>query len=444
MCAKNRAVQAFVLWIAVAGGGLGMASEPSPPEDPLLVALVQEAVERNPDLLSARELLAAARSRPDQARALPDPMVSVTYTNDGWRPTLGERDMTTLGFLWSQDLPYPGTRGLRADLLAREADEAGARLDRLRLGIVAALKRAYYGLLLARDLQVLLEEQEVVWKEIEGVARARYAVGQGAQQDVLRVQVEVTRLEQLRAELEAEVEVRLAELNALLDRPPDTPLSTTARLALRPELRDLAALLPALEAASPELRGGLFSAERERLAVGLARKGSKPDFSIQAGYMNRGGLDAMWQAGVGVSLPLSRKKREGALLEAEARLRASERRTDSSRLRLRSRTQQRLSQLRAAEKIAELYAGGIIPQAQMSVEAAIANYQAGKLPFISVLEALTRLYGDRTTYLRLLARHETTRAALEEASLGAEAGMPEAGTPAMGAPSLGTADPMGN
>ena len=58
------------------------------------------------------------------------------------------------------------------------------------------MKRAYYGLLLSRELLALIREQEEIWRQIEGVARARYAVGQGAQQDVLRVQVEVTRVEQ--------------------------------------------------------------------------------------------------------------------------------------------------------------------------------------------------------------------------------------------------------
>jgi outer membrane protein TolC len=412
----SRAGLAFLFWVALAGAGSELAAG-EPPDDPLLGALVAEALERNPDLLAARESAAAARARPDQARALPDPMLSILYTNDGWSPSLGERDMTTLGFLLNQDLPYPGKRGLQAEVLARQAGEVSAAADRVRLGVVAALKRAYYGLLLARDEQALLVEQQEVWNEIEGVARARYAVGEGAQQDVLRVQVEVTRLEQRRSELQAEVEVRLAELNALVDRPADAPLATTARLSLRPEARDLEALLPSLEAESPELRAALLASERQGLEVSLARKEGKPDFSVQAGYMNRGGLDAMWQAGLGVSLPLSRKKRQGLLLEAEALLRSSQRRGESLRLQLRSRTQQRLSQLRATERIAEVYGSGIIPQVQMSVEAGIASYQAGKLPFISVLEALTRLYGDRTTYLQLLARHETTRAALEEARL---------------------------
>ena len=48
-------------------------------------------------------------------------MLSVDYTNDGWSPSLGTQPMTTLGFMGSQELPWPGKRRLRGDVAAREA-----------------------------------------------------------------------------------------------------------------------------------------------------------------------------------------------------------------------------------------------------------------------------------------------------------------------------------
>ena len=72
------------------------------------------------------------------ARALPDPMVSMTYTNDGWAPSLGSMPMTTLGFMVSQELPYSGKRQLRADLAASEARQAEPALARARLALEAA------------------------------------------------------------------------------------------------------------------------------------------------------------------------------------------------------------------------------------------------------------------------------------------------------------------
>jgi len=57
-------------------------------DDPVLQALIAEAMARNPDLHAAQSAIAAAQTATERARALPDPMVSVTYTNDGWAPTL--------------------------------------------------------------------------------------------------------------------------------------------------------------------------------------------------------------------------------------------------------------------------------------------------------------------------------------------------------------------
>src|SRR3990170_5039955 len=318
-------VGAIVLALAVCAAPLRAGAPPSvASEAPLLGSLIDEALARNPEVVAAQDAVSAARSRPDQARSLPNPMLSLVYTNDGWSPTLGARDMTTLAFMWGQDLPYPGKRRLRGDILAREAEQVEQQLERVRLSVAARVKRAYYGLVLSRDLLDLIREQEEIWKQIEGVARARYVVGQGAQQDVLRVQIEVTRIEQLRTEQEAEVQIRVAELNRLLDRPAVSALETQARLTVRPVEGNLDDILDRLGGISPELKSASVGVERAALAVALARKEFKPDFSVQAGYMNRGGLDPMWQAGIGISIPLYRRRLSAGLAEAEAQLRSNQ------------------------------------------------------------------------------------------------------------------------
>ena len=56
---------------------------------PIERALIEEALERNPDVLVAKAMVQEAGARPAQATALPEPMLSVLYTNEGWAPTLG-------------------------------------------------------------------------------------------------------------------------------------------------------------------------------------------------------------------------------------------------------------------------------------------------------------------------------------------------------------------
>jgi cobalt-zinc-cadmium efflux system outer membrane protein len=428
---SRRVVLSLSACLAVAARPAAAQETAPPGPEARVEALVQEALAQNPDLKALVEAREASGARPRQADALPDPMVSVLYVNDGWTPSLGERDMTTLGFMASQELPWPGKRDLRRRIAEQEVVPSAERVERQRLAVAAGVRRAFWNLVFAEELLAVLADEQEVWKETEGVARARYAVGQGAQQDVLRAQVEITRLEQRRAGLEGELEVREAELTRLVGREVKRDAAAGVGLVLRPETRDLAALEAEAEASLPELRAGNAGVERGVLAVDLAQRDFKPDLTVQAGYMNRGGLDPMWQAGVGVTLPLARGRRRAAVAEAEAGRRAAALQVEAVRAQIRFRTREREAQLRAAERMATLYTDGLIPQARLSYEAAIANYQAGKVPFLTVLEALSTLYRDRTDHLGVLAAHERIRASIAEASLDATSEMPSGGSESM-------------
>jgi outer membrane protein TolC len=284
---------------------------------------------------------------------------------------------------------------------------------------VASVRDAYYGLILARDLVELVKEQERLWTEVEASTRSRYGVGLGTQHDVLRAQVEVTRIRESLIEEESAVVVRTAELNRALGRTTDAEIPIAAHLGLRPLRRSLSDLVAEGARVSPELEAASAGIEGGDLAVALAQKERRPELSVQAGYMNRGGLDPMWQAGLGVSLPRGRKA-AGAFAEASAERRAAQERRAVIALDLRFRTQDRFVRAAALEKTAVLYSDGLIPQGQAALQAALASYETGKLPFVTVLEAMTQLYADRMAYLRHLANHERIKAAIEEWSLEAK------------------------
>jgi outer membrane protein TolC len=378
--------------------------------------LIAEALEHNPELAAARQSLAAAQTRPSQAGSRPAPMVGVLYTNDGWSPSLGSEDMTTLSVMGSQEMLYPGKRRLRRELARAEVGLAEWDLERVRLSLVSAVKRTYYALGLARGQAALADEQRELWREVQETARVRYASAVGQQQELLRAQVEATRVHALHAQHHAEVLSRLAEMNRLLGRPTGSEVETPAPLVLVRPGRTLEALVAESEAISPELKGAAAMVAREELAVSLAGKGFRPDFVLQAAYMNRGGLPPMWQAGASVALP-ARGAAKAALAETEARLAASRARLEDLRLRLRAAVEQRMAFLGAAEEIAATYREGMLPQGQTAVESALARYQSGQGQQLAVLEALAALVEDRTDYLRLLAGHAIERARLEEASL---------------------------
>lgn len=403
--------------------------------DPVLDGLVAEALQKNPDVTGALSSAESARLRIEPARTLPDPWISVNYQNDGKALSLGERDMTFLGAMFSQSLPWPGKLRLAGEEARNRAEEANVgTVGRARIAVEARVRRAYYDYLLARAQLELLEDRGRSWREISDIVRERYAVGLGVQQDVLRAQVEVLRLDEARAQLGAQVESRRAELNRVLGRPQDAAIETAAHLAFRPELPDLPAVLHAVRDRSPELAGVSRAIEAARFRESLARKNFLPDFVASGGPMYRGGLDPMWQVGLGVSLPVFAGSRQRPLLaSAQADLRVEEARASSISQELEFRTRERFANLTAVLKIARLYNEGVLPVDQLSLESAVASYRTGKVPFVTVLEALNTLYADRSLLLTRFAEAEKGRVSIDEADLQASTGMTaaaQAGSPA--------------
>ncbi len=397
-----------------------------------LERLIAEAVERNADIVEARAIAEAARQRVRPASALPDPMISLGYENDGVQPTLGTEGMTRLQFMAQQAFPFPGKQALAGRIAATEADEVATRTARARLGVEAAVRRAYADILLARVNLGVVEEQIDTWKDIEEVTRNRYSTGMGSQQDVLRAQSESTRLLQQRVRDEAAEETARTELARVLQRPVASaeiggtrfvqphsggePLSREEALRLGDEV-------------SPELRGVLLAKERAQLGADLARRNLRPDFVASAAYMNRGGLPLMWSVGLGVSVPIWAGQKQAPLIaEAESRIRAAAAAETSLRSRLRAKTEERLIRLRQLAREAALDTEGLLVQDQLSVDSALATYRTGGVPFVTVLEALSTLFADRRAAASRLAGYMKAEADLREFSL--EGGDPAAMAPA--------------
>jgi len=209
---------------------------PSLLEDPLLRGLVQQAMEKRPELAQARAQIAAEAERAPQSRALPDPTLSFGIQNDGFSSIqIGKMETSWISIMASQTFPWAGKRGLRSELAGLGTREAEVDLRRVLLSVAAEVERAYLDLLLVRDQLGLLARLESLWAQSEGLARIRYEAGEAAQSDLLRAQLQRNRLRQQRWALEGEEHRRIAVLNRLRGHPLTEPVATTRTLADLPD-----------------------------------------------------------------------------------------------------------------------------------------------------------------------------------------------------------------
>ncbi|MGZ5477616.1 MAG: TolC family protein, partial [Thermoanaerobaculia bacterium] len=293
-------------------------------------------------------------------------------------------------------------------------------LPRAQRTIEARVRNAWYDLLLAKSVDRVIDERRATATQIEASARERYAVGLAVQQDVLRAQIELVRIDELKANQRALIVARTAELNRLTGRAQDASVESPLDLPLPAAVPAADPIIASVVAHSPEVASARQGIETGGLAVDLARKNFLPDFVVSGGSMYRGSFEMgpMWQVGVGVSIPawLDRRQRN-QLAEAEARLDARSADADLVPQQLELRTRERLAQLAASDEIAALYRDKVLPLDELSLESAMASYTSGKVPFITVLEALNALYSDRTAYRSRLAESAKWRVAVDEASL---------------------------
>lgn len=389
-----------------------------PGADNPLGRLVEEALERNPEILAAQKRLEAARERPSLASSLPDPVFSAGYASSGSpRPLagIGRAPAANAGLMVSQQFPFPGKRKLRGDVAYKEAEAELRECEQVRLSVVSRLKQAYFRLGTAWELLRLVERNRDLVRKFLRIAEARYAVGKGAQADLFQAQTQLSILEGRRLRLEQEKSSREAEINSLLVRAPGAAVAQPESEDLGAFSLDLEELQAKAKDSSATLGRGQKMLERAELALNLARKDYYPDYTLSAGYFNMGGMPDMYQFRVEFQLPAwFWRKQRAAVAEQAHRVGQARRDYQAAGQNLAFRIKDEFLMAQASHKLARLYADTVIPQAALAVEAGLRGYETGAVDFLTLLTSLMTVLEYESGYREELLSYRLALARLEE------------------------------
>src|SRR5581483_8284262 len=246
--------------------------------------LIQEGLKKNPGVQSALRQVEALRHRAPQAKTLPDPTVSVGWAGNITPFSVQKGDPSSnRAITASQSLPYPGKLKLRGEIADREAEAAWWDYEAARRKLVADVKSAYYDYFAASKAVEITQKNKDLLQKLSSIAEARYRVGKGVQQDLLRSQVEVSLLEQRLTVFEQQQKTAQVRLNTLLYRDPESPLPAPASFEPAKIDHSLDELYTLAREQDAGLQREQRMIERNQYAVNLAQKDYRPDFSV--GYM---------------------------------------------------------------------------------------------------------------------------------------------------------------
>lgn len=377
-----------------------------------LAQAVALAIAQDPWQSGSRHTEQALADEAVAAGTLPDPKLSLSAGNlpiDTF--DLRQEPMTQLSVGISQTFPRGSSRAIaRAQKQLLAAREPMRRLDR-QAKVRASVTGLWLEAFQAQESIRLIRADYALFEQLVDAARSNYttAMAQTRQQDLIRAQLELTRLDHRLTQLRQQQEAAQRRLSEWIG-----PRANDSVVDALPVIRPAAPTL--LEAAKPPSEQAWYLRLRRHPAVlaldrkiaaeskdvDLARQAYKPEWTLSASYGYRGedpsgrGRSDLLSAGLSVDLPLfTAKKQDRQLSAAVQRREAIE--TDKLLLirQLMARLETKRSEIARLSDRRDLYRDRLLPQLRAQAEASLSAYDADAGDFPEAVRARIDLLDAR-------------------------------------------------
>lgn len=394
----------------------GFAQDTLPAVPISLKSLIDEALMSNPQIQAAKFRSEAAKARVKLLRSLEDPKFEYEYDK-----ITADMDAVMRGktapmrtFSVSQEVPFPTKLLLRKQAAKKEADSFEQEYKETERKIIKDLKEAYFQLFLSRKKISVTKENLDLLKQFIQIANGKYSVGKANQQDVLKAQVEYSKLSNQLVLMEQEEKISVAMLDSILNRQIDTPVGilqekNEAQLELNEEK-----VVKLTKENRAELKSFQEMLRKSEIDYSLAKQEYLPDFMLKYKREERDGGMGSWAGMLGVSIPLwFWEKQNSFVKEAGANLEVVKAEYKAAENMVLFEARASYAKFQAAGNLVKFYETGVLPQAQAALNTSRLGYQADKVDFLDLLDSQRSLREFQMEYFESQADLEIALADLE-------------------------------
>lgn len=353
---------------------------------------LQLGLTQNPEIQETRLMIESLANRVPQAASLPDPMLGATAFPSPVQTAAGEQDFA---LAMNQKIPWRGKLATRAAVAEQDVNAARAKLASVELKVAEQIKNAYYQIYFLQQAIEIIENDREQLSLIEEVVDRMYRVKREVtQQDVLQVQVALSRLESELLNYQQQKESAQAKLARLLHVSPETKPEALESLPPAKAVQDIQQFYELAIQARPELHAQLATIEKDRRSASLAELNNYPDMTLgfnwistsNAGISPVANGDDAFMLTLGMNLPVYKKRIDAGVREAQTRALSNSRKYD----RLKDETMEGVADLFAKIKSQQenlrLFRDDIIPKQQLTLNQSIDDYQVGKVDFLQMID----------------------------------------------------------
>jgi outer membrane protein TolC len=353
-------------------------------------------------------LLAQAEAMTEQAvaaGALPDPTMRVGLANY----PIERGGFSTEGMTQAQlgiRQAFPRGRSLGTEQMQSRAEAFSRSADARRRDVLTMVRRAWLEVYYAQQALSAVNESRPFFDDLVTITRSMYGVGRKTQHDVLRAELELSRLDDRLIEASrarAEAQAALSRwLGHDAYRPIAQKLPTWDSVPMLEKLRDGLVSHPSLAAAQASI-------DAKETAVDIAEENKKPDGALDLAYGYRDGVQPdgtprsdFVSLSVTVGLPFFGENRQDRKLAAAlSEHRAARYSQHELSARLKSELDAEYARWTDLTRRLALYETLILEQSRGQAQAALLAYQSDTGDFSDVMRGYIDDLNTRLEHIRL-------------------------------------------
>ena len=380
--------------------------------------LIEEALQNNPEISATKKKWEVFKEKVPQAYALEDPMFSFGIVNLPTNFSFKKEDMTMKEISVSQNLPFPGKRPLMKEMAEKEAEAVFTEIQGKINQIIRDVKTAYYDLSHVYRTTLVVQRNKEILENFAKIAEARYAVGEGIQQDVLKAHIEVSKMVDDLIMLGQRKRALEAKLNAILNRPPENLVGEPEEVIFRKLPFTIEEIQKMALEMNPTLKGMKKMIEAKEKAYALAKREYYPDFNFKFAYGQRDNGPEMKRRDMltgmmEMNIPIFYKsKQDRKVAETKAEILGAEAQYRAMKNEILYMVTDMSSMIQRVERQIDLYKTGIIPQASLQINSAMSAYRVNKADFMTLLDSQMTLYKYELEYHQALTEFEKNVASM--------------------------------
>jgi len=384
--------------------------------------LINTAIEVSPKIKMLEMKKLSAANRIEQNSNLPDPTLTLGLANLPVNSfSLTQEPMTGKIVGLSQAFPFPGKLSEQADVNRKDVDIVEQEILDATNEIRKNVIKSYDELLYVRQAIEIANSSKDLLNNIAEVVRTKYSVSSASQQNILKVELEITNISEKIEDLKSKENSQLSMLNALLLRNENSPIQTPEFPEIDYQTFTVDALVDSAVKYRPFLAGIKEVKQKEVLKKSLAEYDYYPNFNLALQYSFRDKiertntpLDDFFTVMLGISLPLNYGgKVSSKVEETESMQKLYDEQYNMSLQMLRSSFGSSIAKLNSLKERIKLVSEGSMIQANENLKTTLTSYQVGQVDFLNVIDAQNSLlkiendlYRLKTDYLNEIAELE--------------------------------------